>query len=71
MSVTKRVRMSEEEANRLGKLAALDGKTESEVMREGILAYERARRRDAAWEELITMAERDERAPRSRPGGFR
>lgn len=71
MTVTKRVRMSDEEATRLGQIAARDGKTESDVLREGIVAYERAREREAAWEELIAMAERDQDAVWTKAGGFR
>lgn len=59
MTVTKRVRMSEEEAARLREIAQRDRKTESDVLREGILAYERAQERERAWDELIAMAERD------------
>lgn len=59
MSVTKRVRMSEGEAERLARLAETLGKTESDVLREGILALEAKNRRDEAWDRLIAIAERD------------
>jgi predicted DNA-binding protein len=59
MTVTKRVRMSEEEAHRLARLASTLGKTESDVLREGIIALEAQRRRDEAWDRLIAIAERD------------
>lgn len=49
--------MTEEEAARLARIAAASGKTESEVLREGILLSERETRRERAWDALIQMAE--------------
>lgn len=51
--------MTEEEASRLAALADRTGKTESDILREGISLYERRSERDAAIADLIRMAERD------------
>ena len=58
-SVTKKVRMTEEEAARLAELAARTGRTESDILREGIALHERQSRRDEAIRGLMKMAERD------------
>ncbi|HUR68867.1 MAG TPA: hypothetical protein VM370_06440 [Candidatus Thermoplasmatota archaeon] len=63
-SVTKKVRMSEDEAAQLARIAAEAGKTESDVLREGILLWEREDRRRQAWAQLIQMAEEDGPEPR-------
>jgi predicted transcriptional regulator len=60
-TVTKQVRLTKEEARTLKQLAATTGKTESELLRRGIAAFERewARRdeRQKAFDELMRMAE--------------
>lgn len=59
-TVTKQVRLTKEEARQLREFAKATGTTESEVLRNGIGAFERewARRseREKAWDELIRMA---------------
>lgn len=57
LSVMKKVRMTEEEAGRLAKLARDLGKTESEVLRQGIALVRAQEDRDEAIEELIAMIE--------------
>lgn len=71
MTVTKRVRMTEEEASRLAEMARRDGKTESDVLREGLLAYDRDQGRRDAIEKLIAMAERDKDVKWVKAGGFK
>lgn len=56
-SVTKKVRMTEEEAARLAELAASLKMTESELLRSGVNAMEREARRIKAIKELVRMAE--------------
>lgn len=55
-SVTKKVRMTEEDAARLASLASATGKTESEILREGILLAEREDKRLKAIADLVKMA---------------
>lgn len=69
MTITKRVRMSEEEAARLADIATREGKTESDILREGILAYDWNAKREKAWQELIAMAERDRDAKWEKASG--
>jgi predicted DNA-binding protein len=56
-SVMKRVRMSPERAERLAELAGRTGKTESELIREGLDLVENRERQKVAVEELIGLAQ--------------
>jgi predicted DNA-binding protein len=68
-SVTKKVRMTEEEARRLARVSHARGKSESEVLREGILLAEREEKRLQAIEKLARMAE--EAGPEPAPPRWR
>jgi predicted DNA-binding protein len=59
-SVMKKVRMTEDEAHGLSVLAKGMGKTESEVLREGIALVRAQEERDEAIEDLIAMIEGEE-----------
>jgi predicted DNA-binding protein len=56
-SVMKRVRMSPERVERLAKLAERTGKTESELIREGLDLVENRERQKIAVEELIGLVQ--------------
>jgi predicted DNA-binding protein len=56
-SVMKRVRMSPERAERLAELAGRTGKTESELIREGLDLVENRERQKIAVEELIGLVQ--------------
>ena len=51
--------MTEEEAARLSALSARTGRSESEILRDGIVLQERQSQRDEAIRGLMKMAERD------------
>lgn len=56
--------MTEGEAARLAKVAAAAGKTESDILREGIALAERQQRRSSAIDALIQMAQETGPEPR-------
>lgn len=56
-SVMKRIRMSPERAQRLARLARETGRTESDLLREGMDLVEQRQRRRIAVEELIQLAQ--------------
>jgi predicted transcriptional regulator len=57
--VTKKVRLTQAEANLLSELAQAHDASQSEILRRGLRAVDRVRRRQANIHQLVALAEGD------------